>query len=172
MSASVTIKLSKKSVELIEAYRHAPAVMADAIADGLGVANLMALSRIQRTRFSGTGPFPVSQNRLGIVTETLRKSLRSDPPEIVDIDRLRIKTAMGSAVRYFGVHELGFSGPVSVRQHSRTRGSSTHSVSAHTRTMNRPARKPLRAGLESDEVQKIYRDQIEKSLVRDLTNLT
>lgn len=167
---TVTIKLSDSSRDLIEAYRHVPALVVDAIVRGLFKANVLALSLIQRTRFTGQGAFPVAERKLGVDTGRLRRSLRTDAPEIVSVEQLQVKTAMGSPVEYLGPHEFGFRGPVSVAAHTRTRGDSTHPVKAHTRTMDMPERAPLRTGLRSDEVQAIYTSELEKALVEDLTN--
>lgn len=59
----------------------------------------------------------------------------------------------GSKVPYAPVHEYGFAGQVHVRQHTRTTRFGTHTVPAHTRMMNIPARPFLEPALEDSREQ-------------------
>lgn len=121
--------------------------------------------RAQKERFTGQGPFPVSQNRLGVVSGRLRRDLHSEPAEITGRG---YSGRIGAAVEYYGAHELGFSGTVNVPAHKRdartvdrkaqTRTTKSgkavsirsnqfsllpQSVRAHTRKVTIPKRAPL-----------------------------
>lgn len=164
----VKIELTKESVEFIRRFSDYPEVLSDGIRDGMDRANLVSLSRIQRSRFSGTGPFKPSQHRLGIVSGRLRRSLRTVPAEVENASNLEVRSGMGSAVEYFGAHEFGLRKRVTVRSHLRN-GSR---VRSHTRAMNVPERAPLRTGLRDDDVQEIYQEEIERGIRRSVENLT
>ena len=135
------------------------------------------LGRAVKNRFTGKGPYPVSQNRLGIRTNRLRKSLRSTLAQVNEASG-EMSTSMGSNVTYFAPHEFGFRGRVQVSGHSRRavsdnkrtpagritksaagrmkqnfkRGRAGFSyVRPHTRQVNIPARRPL--GTEINDTQ-------------------
>ena len=101
-----------------------------------------------KDRFTGKGPFPVSQRKLGNVTGRLKRDLHA---EAVTLNGTGYRGRIGSVVEYFAAHELGFSGTVSVRAHSRRgytlkkRGYSVlpQSVRAHSKVVKIPARMPL-----------------------------
>lgn len=76
------------------------------------------LGRAVNNRFVGRGPFPVSQNRLGVVTNRLRKSMRTTLPQ-VNPAAGTVSISMGSNVSYYAGHEFGFRGRVQVKQHTR-----------------------------------------------------
>jgi hypothetical protein len=126
--------------------------------------------RAQKERFTGQGPFPVAQNRLGVVSGRLRRDLHAEAAVLTDTG---VSGRIGAAVEYFGAHEVGFSGTVNVPAHTRkaytvkrkerTRTSKSGkpfsiranqysvlpaSVRAHSKRMNIPARKPLRTAIE------------------------
>ncbi len=140
-----------------------------AMARGMDKGLQLLLGVITRERFTGEGPFPVSDGRLGVKTNRLRLSLRSSASEI---EGDTVKGALGSNTRYFGVHEEGFEGDVNVRSFTRqvsptqftkkggglskeqrkTKASretalGTETVKAHTRHMRMPARGPMRHGI-------------------------
>lgn len=142
-----------------------PAI-ARAIKDGLD----MLAGRAIKTRFTGKGPFPVVEHRLGIVSGRLRGSVRADDVVLLGNG---YSSRMGATVEYFGAHERGFSGTVNVPEHTQSaytvkrkeqsrisksgKKSSiranqysvlAHSVRAHTRKLNIPARAPLRTAIE------------------------
>jgi phage gpG-like protein len=134
-----------------------------AIARGVDMGLELALGQTIARRFTGKGPFPVSDKRLGVVSGRLRMSLRRSPAQVQgDV----VRAAIGTNVKYFGVHEFGFEGSVQVKAHNRTRTKAgepvrdargrlkktrietTHPVKAHSRRMKVPAREPLRTGLK------------------------
>ena len=103
-------------------------------------------------RFTGKGPYPVSEKKLGVVTGQMRRLLYA--AEAARTEK-GISVRVGSAVEYFAAHELGFDGDVSVRQHARSRHTMKskrysrmeQSVRAHTRHMHVPKREPLMAAI-------------------------
>ncbi len=133
---------------------------------GLDPAAEIALDSIIAERFTGKGPFPADDGKLGVKTNRLRSSLRYVPAEISGDT---MQAAMGSNVSYFGVHEFGYTGEVTVAAFSRRvsptqfakpgtgfsgKGAKakrahlgTETVRGHTRHMDMPARAPLGHGL-------------------------
>lgn len=115
--------------------------------------------KAQKDRFTGQGPFPVAESRLGVVSGRLRRDLHAE--EAV-MSSTGYTVRMGATVEYFGAHERGFQGTVQVKQHVRyprksmvrmRKGKQVSirlvdksrpiSVRSHTRKMKVPARKPL-----------------------------
>ncbi len=134
-------------------------------------------------RFTGKGPFPFSEHRLGNISGAMKRFLYAEPAK---------KTAdgytsrMGSSVEYFGIHEFGFDGEVSVREHTRKAATITKpgpwratpkgvlmsvrkksllmkdgKVKAHTRKLKIEARQPLRSAL-ADHSPRIIEDTIKR----------
>jgi len=83
---------------------------------------------------------------LGVVTGTARRSMRGRTWE----NSRRVVGEFGSPLGYVRAHEIGFHGPVGVRAHERTRGSTTHPVRAHTRNVNIRARHFMRNSLSKE----------------------
>lgn len=113
---------------------------------------MMLTTQVQKERFTGKGPFPVADKKLGVVSGRLRRDLHS---EKVTITPGRYQGRIGSVVEYFAAHELGFNGKVNVPAHTRKayttrRGYSVleQSVRSHSRTMKVAKRAPLRTGIE------------------------
>lgn len=160
------------------------AIMAEAIRKGMDRANLLVLSTIKRSRFTGNGPFPVAQSKLGHVSRRLIRALTASRAVIADANKLIVNSALGSNVVYFGAHEFGFDGPVSIPAHTRempetVRTSSggrsfrvrahTQQVKSHSRRLRIPERRPLRAGLEESQNQETYLDELYTALADALT---
>jgi hypothetical protein len=137
-----------------------PAAMAAAVAaPSARMAKALTLGmqklafRAQKERFTGQGPFPVAQKRLGVVSGRLRRDIHA---ETVTQTATGYRGRIGSNVEYFGAHEAGFEGDVSVRAHTRKphtiakRNLSRleQSVRAHSRRVKIPARRPLRTAIE------------------------
>lgn len=140
-----------------------------------------------KERFRGKGPFPVSQNRLGVVSGRLVQDLYGADARITADG---YTGQVGSRLEYFGAHEVGFSGTVQVPAHTRdsyqvnrkrqTRTSKSgkpvsiranrysvlpHSVRAHSKKLNIPARKPLRTAIE-EHAGTILGAEIDKAVTR------
>lgn len=69
-------------------------------------------------RFTGQGPFPVAQGKLGVRTGRLRRSIRCTKPQL-NLRTGEISVGFGSNVVYFSFHEFGFTGDVQVKGHTR-----------------------------------------------------
>lgn len=165
------LKDASQKVKDAAALRDSPQ-MEKAISDALlEIVEIAALER-----FTGKGPFPFSDHRLGNISSRLKRDLHAEPA---------VKTAtgyqgrIGSIVKYFGIHEFGFDGTVSVREHSRKAATLTKpgpfrdtpkgrlmsvrkksllikdsKVKAHSRKVKIEARMPLRTAL-ADHSQRI-----------------
>lgn len=145
---------------------------------GVEQANQELVGLIQKERLNGQGPYPVSQKRLGIVTNRLYKSFRAGQPKFRNGV---ISTWFGSNVKYFGRHEFGGSGrqirvgAAKVKAHKRRNAfgrGKTVEVPAHTRKAylksdTMPKREPVQAGLR-EHGTRIYGITIEKQLMRAL----
>lgn len=119
MSATIHISLvdhaSGALAGMLRSLR--PDQVAMALAVALDRASQVVVGSAQRGRFSGKGPYPVSDNKLGVVTGNLRRSIRCTRPQMSESGELSV--GFGSQVKYFAVHEFGFSGTVQVRGHQR-----------------------------------------------------
>lgn len=165
-------------------YAEAPARVAEGIRAGLDRANAIVLSRVNRDRFTGVGPFPVSEHKLGHRSRRLTRSLSASRAVINDASSLRVASGIGSNVVYFGAHEFGYAGTVTVPAHSRempeitrtSRGgrqytvpAHTQSVRSHSRRMKVPMRAPLMTGLREEQNQETFKDEIYTAIRDALT---
>ena len=135
-----------------------PAIVIPPLIRAMAKMGQIVISKAVQERFTGNGPFPVSQSKLGDRSGRLRRSLEATRP-IVDGSG-RVSMAMGSNVKYFAIHEFGFSGTVSVAAqsvaaytHPNAFGKGELSIAAHTRKahsrkVNMPARRPLGTAIE------------------------
>lgn len=114
MSAEISISMDPSAEVIAKQLSTAKAL--SAIKRGLDRGNELALGEILRSRFTGRGPFPVSEHRLGVRTNRLRSSMRRTRAAITGNE---VSASIGSNVHYFGIHEFGFSGSVTVRAHRR-----------------------------------------------------
>ncbi len=127
--------------------------------------------RAQKERFTGQGPFPVAQRRLGVVSGRLRRDLHAEDAVLTENG---VSGRIGAAVEYFGAHEIGFDGTVSVRAHQRRAHTIKkknlsrleQSVRAHTKRMKVPARRPLRTAIE-EHGGKIIGGKIRQAIQRE-----
>lgn len=71
-----------------------------------------------KERFTGQGPFPIAQGKLGVRTGRLRRSIRATKPQL-NLRTGEISVSYGSNVAYFAIHEFGFQGDVQVKGHTR-----------------------------------------------------
>jgi hypothetical protein len=85
---------------------------------GIERASLEVVGSAVKGRFSGQGPFPLSENKLGVRTGRLRRSIRATKPQ-VNLRTGEISVGFGSNVAYFAIHEFGFTGEVQVKGHTR-----------------------------------------------------
>lgn len=85
--------------------------------EAISVALLELATVAQRERFTGYGPFPVAEHRLGVVTGRLRRDLHAEPATKTSTG---YTGRIGSPVEYFRAHEIGFDGDVTVHAHTRS----------------------------------------------------
>lgn len=191
MSTTITLTNSPRLAATMAKLRELPEVAVLAVVRGMAAAGQIVLGAAVKHRFTGRGPFPVADHRLGVVTNRLRKSLRVTAPQ-VDSDRRTVSQRFGSNVIYFGLHEFGFKGRVQVRGHTRkavadggqtTKGKVTRGeinkrknnilvkdrgnysyVKPHTRNLTIAARAPLTTELESQRTRDAYFSEIGQQL--------
>lgn len=135
-----------------------PSIVIPPLVRAMAKMGQLVISKAVQERFTGNGPFAVSENKLGDRTGRLRRSLEASKP-VVDGNG-RVSMTMGSPVSYFAIHEFGFSGQQAVGAASVAafthpnafgRGSmdiGAHTRKAHSRTVNIPARRPLGTAIE------------------------
>lgn len=181
---NISIELSEEGTRAYHAITDFQGKILPAVTRGLDLGLELALGRTLATRFTGRGPFPVADHRLGIITGRLRSSIRRSAARTVNGN---VEAAVGTNVKYFGVHEYGFDGSVAVKAHKRTgyrndqgkvlskraaqkqtkKGKSvterTGEVKAHSRRVKVPARAPLRTGLEANK--QLIADALSRQLV-------
>lgn len=182
----IDLQLSPEGEHTMAKLAAYPERMRAAICKGLDLGLQVALDQTTKNRFSGKGPFPYAEHRLGVIDGRLRASLRRVPAKV---EQTTITAAIGSNVKYFGIHEFGFDGTVQVRAHQRvnfrtkagapiakrrigktkkaqadiTRHEGT--VKAHSRRVNIPARAPLSTGI-AEQADGIAA-QISAALIRE-----
>ena len=104
MSVAISIQLSPAAQKITANLQKLPAQAALVIAGAMDEANQFALANIVEKHLTGKGPFPVEENRLGERSHMLRNSART-APAVVDGDK--VISAIGSNVKYAGLHEFG-----------------------------------------------------------------
>jgi phage gpG-like protein len=121
----------------------------------LGMLELVQVA--MKDRFTGKGPFPVSQKKLGVVSGRLRRDLHTEAARPIATG---FSARIGSNVEYFAAHELGFSGTVQVKAHQRSRYTTRRgysvleqSVRAHSKHMTVPKREPLMTAIRAHSMR-------------------
>jgi hypothetical protein len=146
----------------------------------VGRASLSAVGDAVKHRFqTGKGPFPVSQNKLGVRTRRLATSIRCSKPQL-NARTGEISVRFGSNVVYFAAHEFGFDGAVEVKAHSRRiggraagkkalkgaagKGMRIAEIRSHNRRMKIPARRLLGTHLELSKTKLTFLNALKKGL--------
>lgn len=169
-----------------------------AMARGIGQASQEIVGIAVKEAFTGKGPFPPSQKRLGVVSGRLRKAIRATAPS-VNLSAGTIDVSYGANVSYFEIHEFGFKGTIQVRGHTRKltgtrtfrRGKLTKSSSSkfksvlekrefqgrgklyaqvkpHSRKLDVPARAPLGTVLRGVRAFNLYNARVGSALTAEL----
>lgn len=102
MPGSIRIVLTPP--DLLQRLRNAPAAVPRAIAQEMNLQNQLTIGHIVQRRMTGKGPFPPSEGRLGVKTGRLRGSLRATAAVV---QGQTITSAIGTNVKYAGIHEFG-----------------------------------------------------------------
>lgn len=105
------VQVNSDASAVLESIKGFPPAMQVEIARALDLENQLTIAHSQQ--FYLTGPRPM---KLGVVTNRLRGSLNA-PPAVATATTVSSK--IGTNVEYAGVHEHGFTGQVTVRQHTR-----------------------------------------------------
>jgi hypothetical protein len=188
------ITITKDQTARLDALQNPLPGLLPRLAKAFHAGALESVGRAVRGRFTGKGPFPVDQNKLGVKTGYLRRSIRATAPQL-NTDTGTISVAAGSNLKYFAPHEFGFRGQVKVRGHTRkavatgtnSRGRLTRSsinnlkvskivkgqknyayVKPHGRRVNIRARRPLGTELDSIQTRAAMRGKIKGALLKSL----
>lgn len=128
-----------------------------AVRQGIDAGMLEFALVAMRERFTGKGPFAVSEKKLGVVSGRLRRDLHTEPAKAIATG---FSASIGSNVEYFAAHELGFSGTVQVKAHKRSRYTTKRgysvleqSVRAHSKNMKVPKREPLMTAIRAHSMR-------------------
>jgi hypothetical protein len=167
MPAPIIIEITPQARAVIAKLRNFPQDMGQAIKRGMDDAGNTAWREITIQRFSGKGPFPVPEHRLGSRTERLKQSLFYRAARVETVGQsVSVTGTLGSeGVKYFPIHEYGFSGTATVKPFFRkNRGSKggTTQVKGYTRRMNIPARAPMHTGIEDHKI--LFQTKIQQQL--------
>jgi hypothetical protein len=117
MSVSIKAQLTPEALEVIARYKGAPTRLFPVMQRAMNGQNNRLLAKILPQRFSGKGPFPPEQHRLGEVTGHLYDSIRATDAVV---NGGGVSSGIGSNLKYFAIHEFGFNGQVVVNAHLRT----------------------------------------------------
>lgn len=177
----MNVTLSETGRAKLDELRKFPAKLREIVARGLSRGAQIALGKTQKERFTGKGPFPSADHRIGIVTGRLRGSLLLATPKV---EASEVTLLVSTAVKYFPRHEFGFSGTENVKAHTRkitrrngkiVRNSTKQKktpllvtsvqVKAHTRKVNTPERRMLRTGL-AEHLPGNLSAEIEREILR------
>lgn len=161
---------------MLDRARDIPEQSLQALSRALSASGPMIVGNALKYRFtSERGPFPYSQNKLGRVTGRLRQSITSTPPQI-QAGTSSVTIGFGSNVRYFAIHEFGFTGNVTVKAHTRKAHTVpklnlsrlAQDVRSHSRYLKLQARAPMATELRDPRTEAIVvenaRRQIQKVL--------
>jgi hypothetical protein len=173
MPAPIVIELTPQAQAVIVKLRNFPQEMGQAIKRGMDDAGNTAWREITIQRFSGKGPFPVPEHRLGERTERLKQSLFYRAARVETAGQsVSVTGTMGSeGVKYFPIHEYGFSGIATVKPFFRkNRKGPPSQVKGHTRQMNIPARAPMHTGIEDHKI--LFQTRIQQELEKTLAAKT
>lgn len=157
MTPKITIRLDARSQQVLEGVASFTPRMLEAVRQTMDVQNELTVGHIAERRMTGRGPFPVEEHRLGVRTNRLRLSLRPAKAIVVTVGGNSVVVSdIGTNVAYAGTHEMGYSGPVQVPQHTRTITTAFGKklekpvevqVRQHTRQLDMPARAPIQHGI-------------------------
>lgn len=170
MNVTIDITRSEGLKALLQRARNLPAETLQALGKALTASGHTIVGNAVKDRFTGLkGPFPVSEHRLGATVQKprLRLSITNTPPQIREGESA-VTMGFGSNVRYFGVHEFGFSGSVPVRAHQRL----GRPVRAHSRFVKIPARAPMQTELRSERTEELIMKNARIALTRMLNTMT
>lgn len=166
---TITTKEDGKLAKILASVSGIPASVAPRMIRAMERAGWEIVGKAVKERFTGKGPFAASQNKLGVRSGRLRRSIRCTRPQ-VNLRTGEISMQFGSNVVYFAIHEFGMHADVQVKGHTRrlvnpgklnrrgrlskgyqerlkkklaSGGKTTAQVRPHKRKVKVPARAPL-----------------------------
>ena len=173
MPAPIVIELTPQARAVILKLQKFPQNIGQAIKRGMDEAGLKAWREISDVRFSGIGPhpYPVAEHKLRQISHHLKESLFWRAARVETTGQVVSVTGsmVSEGVRYFPIHEYGFSGVANVKPFFRKNRSAKKPVSevrGHTRRMNIPARAPMRTGLQDHIIN--FQRKIQQELEAEL----
>lgn len=104
MSSRLNIILTPEARAALAKLETAPKTALDNIRATTDLQNQLTIGHITQHRLTGKGPFPPVQNRLGVRSNRLRKSLRATKARIKGT---AVISAIGTNVKYAAIHEFG-----------------------------------------------------------------
>ena len=113
---SYTIELTPEAQRTMERVRQLPLIVMRGIARAMDLQNQLTIAQMTERRLSFPREGPTTLEGLRVITNRLRSSIRATKAVIVGDG---VESAIGSNVKYAGVHEFGFSGSVTVPAHQR-----------------------------------------------------
>jgi len=132
MSFYLQVRLTEEAQAMVARAKDAPDLVLRGLANGMNLAHQIAIGRIQSDYMSERGP-----DTLGVVTNRLRGSIRASKAAI---SGNVVTSAIGTNVKYMGVHEFGYSGQVVVKAHQRRNpGGDTFELAGTGRQVKRGA---------------------------------
>lgn len=138
--------------EIAARFDRFPATLQRGLVRGITRAALRVQSRTKAQKLSGQ----VLNVRTGRLRRSINYRVEQQPQQVTGI--------VGTNVEYAGVHEFGFSGTVTIREHlRRTKSGRMATVRAHSAVRNLPARSFLRSSLR--DLQPEIRAEIEASVI-------
>ena len=115
---TITTVGDERLTGILNLVAEAPTRAMSRIVRALERAGLEVVGMAVKERFTGKGPFPVSQHKLGVRSGRLRRSIRCTKPQ-VNLRTGELSMSFGSNVVYFAIHEFGKEGSVNVKAHTR-----------------------------------------------------
>ena len=167
MSYELNITLTPASLELIRRWPTLAPVAMQKMAKALDLENELTIGYAQVNKLSGPRP-----GVLGVVTNRLRSSLRRSA---ATVDGTQLTGAIGTNVKYAGVHEFGFDGDVQVRPYVRRRiiarvGKRNKVTRGNVRGFTRHMRMPERSFIRCSISERLpnYNASLSKAIVSAL----
>lgn len=167
MKISIEITTSAALANQLASAKVLPARFLQGMGKALAMSGPMIVGNAVKYRFtSGRGPFPRAEHKLGRVTGRLRQTITSTKPQIREGSN-EVSMGFGSNVRYFGVHEFGFTGSVPVKAHQRK----GRPVRAHSRYVKIEARQPMFSELDHDRTLNTVFENARRQVQRMLAEM-
>jgi hypothetical protein len=165
MPAPIVIEITPQAQAVIVKLRNFPQQIGQAIKRGMDDAGNTAWREITIQRFSGKGPFPVPEHRLGSRTERLKQSLFYRAATVQTVgSSVAVTGTMGSlGVKYFPWHEYG----LQVAPHfRRSRAKNPKRLMIPVKGYSIPERAPMRTGIADHKInfQRKIQEELEKTI--------